>query len=330
MSLLGPVEATFQREFFDRYTRETYTKSFATPFSDGERIQMLVEHALVFCDPPKAAANAKPKRYHRTKEAIRKAKARAEGRVKPRSRKGRTSVEAQIAATEKSLATRRAQLSALKAKPDWARTDMAAVRRCEIGVEKTERSLATGKARRAAPQAAHAPVAHGLIRRARAECSVIPSHDYIDRWACAVDQLFGDPSTVKPLELEHIAYSHARAASAKLRAGLARSARARVLACVAKRLQAPRKGRLGDGCRRRVSAGAGTVPAPDDRRSIRSAPWARPNAAEVNRCDVSRVMPNGARSITGNDQSKPPPVVSGGEPRRWPLDRISHGKAVPE
>ena len=112
---------------------------------EEERIQLIVQHVLMNCERQKRGAKAKPKRHRRTKEAMRKAKARAEGRVKPRPRKGPPTIQARIAATERSLATRRATLARLKAEPNWQLR--AEVRRCEVGIERAEKSLATWKAR---------------------------------------------------------------------------------------------------------------------------------------------------------------------------------------
>src|SRR4051812_6982785 len=49
-------------------------------------------------------------------EAIRKRRARAEGRVKPRPKKGPMSLEAMIIATEKSIATRLLRIAELEAR----------------------------------------------------------------------------------------------------------------------------------------------------------------------------------------------------------------------
>jgi hypothetical protein len=89
----------------------------------------------------------RPRQPRRTKEAIRKAKARAEGRVAPRPRKGPPTLEQRIASAEKSLATRRAHLAELKTDPNWASASTPAVMRTEIGIGRTEKSLATFRER---------------------------------------------------------------------------------------------------------------------------------------------------------------------------------------
>jgi hypothetical protein len=94
---------------------------------------------------------AKPasKRKSRSKEALRKARARAEGRVKPYQRKGAATVQTMIAATEASLATRKAKLAALLADPNVVVTSPGKLAKCRLGIERAEKTLETYRRRAA-------------------------------------------------------------------------------------------------------------------------------------------------------------------------------------
>jgi hypothetical protein len=115
----------------------------------ADTVQMIAEHVMSWLRQKLAPAvgKIKQKRYRRTKEAIRKARARAAGRVKPRAKKGPPSIPARIAATEASLATRRAKLAALKGNPNWYLVSVGDVMRTETGIKRTEKTLATYKAK---------------------------------------------------------------------------------------------------------------------------------------------------------------------------------------
>ncbi len=85
-----------------------------------------------------------------SKDALRKRKARAEGRVKPKPKKGSPSIEQRIAATEKSLVTRRQKLAKLRAGRGESPVVSGEILRCEEGIRRQEKALETYKARQAA------------------------------------------------------------------------------------------------------------------------------------------------------------------------------------
>jgi hypothetical protein len=145
-----------ERSYRDAHTGATNTTRL---WFDDERTEdwdseqwvfQILMAATAYAARPKPAPPVK--RYRRSSEAIRKAKARAEGRVKPRSKKGQPSLEARIKATEAALATSQAKLADLKADPNWAFVAMASVMRREVSIERFQKALATYKARLKAQQ----------------------------------------------------------------------------------------------------------------------------------------------------------------------------------
>ena len=139
----------------DRYNQDTreWTEEYLGMPSDYHQLEEWADWGLMWHKTQMERA-AKPaatptRRKRRSKEALRKSKARAEGRVKPYQRKGAASLETMVAATEASLATRKARLAEIEAEarvlgPIVVKASMA---KCLAGIAKVETTLATYKAR---------------------------------------------------------------------------------------------------------------------------------------------------------------------------------------
>ncbi|MGH7489083.1 MAG: hypothetical protein ACREMY_26290, partial [bacterium] len=102
-----------KRQFYGDAGSNTVTLSGDNGLTTEEWLKHIVRSIAKLAGPKQPKAKAK--RLPRSKEALRKARARAEGRIKPYQRKGPPTTEARIAAKEKEIATRIAKLAEMEA-----------------------------------------------------------------------------------------------------------------------------------------------------------------------------------------------------------------------